>query len=120
MKKLAFLLVTFFCSEIINAQAIRISVNEKTKEGIKPIAETKFEITMNDTIKTEMTSGSDGTLGKFPLGKGKYNVVLFNPDFINAESKDVIVEERRTNSITITCTRISSLSPEEKKKAGIK
>jgi hypothetical protein len=116
------LFISLFClaASSLNAQAIRITINEKTKEGLKPLTDTKFEITMNDTIKTEMTSGSDGMLGKFPLEKGKYRVVLSNPDFLNAEAKDVIVEEKRTNSITITCVRLSTMSQEEKKKAGIK
>jgi hypothetical protein len=120
MKKSLFFSIFCLAAFFSNAQAIRITVNEKVKDGVKPLTDTKFEITMNDTIKTEMTSGSDGMLGKFPLEKGKYHVVLSNPDFLNAEAKDVVVEDKRTNSITITCVRISSMSQEEKKKAGIK
>ena len=39
---------------------------------------------------------------------------------VSVSEPEIVIEEKRTNSITITCTRISSMTPEEKKKAGIK
>lgn len=113
-------LIILFASIAFNvkAQAIRITVQEKTKEGLKPLADTKFEVTLNDSIKTELTSASDGMLGKLITGPGTYRIILTNPAFAPAETTNVIVVEKRLTAITMTCIPTTMIVPVEKKKNG--
>jgi hypothetical protein len=107
MKNTLLILGLLVISTFSKAQAVRITVNENTKEGIKPLTDVKFDITFNDTIKTEMTTGSDGSLGKFPLPAGKYKLVITNPSFEMKEPQNIIVEEKRTNQISVICVKKS-------------
>ncbi|MBA3662782.1 MAG: hypothetical protein H0W61_01050 [Bacteroidetes bacterium] len=118
MKLNSFLLFafTFFVNQS-NAQAIRITVQEKTSTGVKPLADTKFELTLNDTIKTELTSGSDGMLGKVMLDPGTYRLTLANKAFEAPETKNIVVAEKKLTTLVITCTPAVAKKPEEKKSA---
>lgn len=105
MKKTTLLFFALLCNAPIFAQAVRINVNESVKTGVKPLTDIRFEITFNDTIKTEMTSGTDGSLGKFPLPAGKYKVQLDNPLYMMKEPQEVMIENKKTNTLNITCIR---------------
>lgn len=115
MKQFILAILFVFICMLSSAQAIRITVNEKFGDEIKPLANVKFELTFNDTIKTEMTSTSEGSLGKFDLEKGVYKVVLSNPVYVISETKNVIIEAKRTNNLVVTCVRKSIPVPEVKK-----
>lgn len=104
----------------VKAQSIKITAVENVSDKRTPVINTKFEITLNDTIKLELTTGSDGLLGKIPLDKGSYNIRLDNKEFLPAEVKDIVVGEGKTAYVDIMCRRITTLSKEEKKKLGIK
>jgi len=96
------------------AQAVRLTVNEKIKDALVPISNTKFEITLNDTLKLELTSGSDGQLGKIPLENGVYKIVLSNAEFVDATENNVTVNASKTTAVTLTCTRKNGLKKEQK------
>lgn len=115
MKRIIFSILFLYITLISSAQAVRITVNERVGELIKPLSNLKFELTFNDTIKTEMTSSSEGSLGKFELEKGSYKIVLSNPAFVISETKNVMIEDKRTNNLVITCVRKLVLVPEVKK-----
>ena len=97
------------------SQAIRITVEEKTKDGVKALADTKFELTLNDTLKTELTSGSDGMLGKVPVEPGTYKLVLTNPRFEPAETKGIVVSAKKLTVITVTCVPLKENKDADKK-----
>lgn len=114
MKKTFILLLSFaFCN--LKAQSIRITVNEKTPDGIKPLANTKFEITLNDTIKTELTTGSDGILGKMALEPGVYKLVLTNNKYSPTETKDIIVTDKKLTPVTVICSLLPAQHSIKKK-----
>lgn len=114
------LIILFFVTLISRAQNVKIFVNEKNKEVITPLANTKFAITISDTIMLELTTGSDGLLGKIPLDAGTYKIRVYNNDFTPGEITGVVVSANKTTPATLTCIRLSTLSAEEKKKLGIK
>lgn len=105
MKNTIILFGLLLTGNLVKAQAVRITVNENAKEGVKPLTDVKFDITFNDTIKTEMTTGSDGSLGKFPLPAGKYSLVISAPGFVMKEPQTITIEEKRTNQVNILCIR---------------
>ncbi|MBA2612710.1 MAG: hypothetical protein H0U95_12100 [Bacteroidetes bacterium] len=100
----------------IKAQCIRIYVAEKIKEVEIPIERRDFEITINDTMKLNLTSGNNGLLGRIALDKGTYKVMIQNPEFADAVIKDVVVEESRSNNLTINVVPLTAAQIEEKKK----
>ncbi|MGZ4095706.1 MAG: hypothetical protein ACXVNQ_04990 [Bacteroidia bacterium] len=116
---LLILLFTFSVFEGMS-QAIRITVQEKTKDGIKPLADTKFELTLNDSLKTELTSGTDGMLGKVPVEPGTYRLILTNPRFEPSETKDIIVSAKKLTAITVTCIAAHENKGDDKKKTPSK
>lgn len=112
------LLIFFFTlvTTIVSSQAMRIIVHEKTTDGSKPIADTKFELTLNDTLKTELTSASDGILGKLPVEPGVYKLVLTNPHFQPSETKNIVVSDKKLTILTVTCVPVSGNRDNDKKK----
>lgn len=109
-----FLTLFIYCTK---AQCIRIYVAEKVKEVEIPIERRDFEITINDTMKLNLTSGNNGLLGRISLDKGTYKVMIQNPEFADAIVKDVVVEESRSNNLTINVVPLTAAQIEEKKKA---
>ncbi|MCW3076780.1 MAG: hypothetical protein JWO32_1389 [Bacteroidetes bacterium] len=107
MKNILIIILIFFGACTLKSQSIRITVNEKTPEGVKPLANTKFEITLNDTIKTELTTGSDGILGKIALDPGVYKLLLVNNKFSHSETKDIVVSDKKLTAVTVICTPVA-------------
>lgn len=119
MKQFILLFAIILTGLCVSGQSIRIHVQHKDKQGnLVPLADTKFEVTLNDSIKTELTSASDGTLGKLPLDPGTYHVVLSNPAFARAEEKNVVVTDKKMTTLTIICLPASSVVPSKNKKSG--
>jgi len=102
-----------FC---FKAQCIRIYVAEKVKEVEIPIERREFEVTINDTMKLNLTSQSNGLLGRISLDRGTYKVKLTSEDYTDAILTDVVVEESRSNNLTIHVTSLTPAQVEEKKK----
>lgn len=117
MKQLFF--IAFFVLAVFNiqAQCIRIYVAEKVKEVEIPIERREFEVTINDTMKLNLTSQSNGLLGRISLDRGTYKVKLTSEDYTDAILKDVVVEESKSNNLTIHVTSLTPAQIEEKKKA---
>ena len=103
-----------------NAQCIRIYVSQKIKEVEIPIERREFEVTINDTMKLNLTSGNNGLLGRISLDKGTYKVMIKNPEFGDAIMNDVVVEESHSNNLTINVVPATDVKMEEKKKIGEK
>ena len=115
--KINFPIVFFIVSiSIGKAQCIRIYVAEKVKGVEIPIERREFDITINDTIKLKLTSGNSGLLGRIPLDRGTYKVKIQNPEFADAIVNDVVVEESRSNNLTINVLPATTVKEEEKKK----
>ncbi|MBA3680975.1 MAG: hypothetical protein H0W73_07380 [Bacteroidetes bacterium] len=116
MKQLFF--IAFFALAVFttNAQCIRIYVAQKIKEVEIPIERREFEITINDTMKLNLTSTNDGLLGRVSLEKGTYKVKLQSDEYADAIVTDVIVEESRSNNLTINVVPLTAAQIEEKKK----
>jgi hypothetical protein len=118
-----FILISIFTLSVFlgKAQCIRIYVAEKIKEVEIPVERRKFEITINDTMKLNLTSGNNGLLGRVSLPSGKYNVKLTSPDYADALMNDVVVEESRSTNITmIVATPTAPVKIEEKQPADKK
>ncbi len=109
----AFIMLSTF---IYKAQCIRIYVAEKVKEVEIPIERREFEVTINDTMKLNLTSQSNGLLGRISLDRGTYKVKLTSEDYTDAILKDVVVEESKSNNLTIHVTSLTPAQIEEKKK----
>lgn len=120
MKQLFFLCFFTFFSYNIKSQCIRIYVAEKVKEVEIPVERHDFEVTINDTMKLNLSSGNNGLLGRISLDKGTYKVVIKNPEYAEAIMKDVIVEESRSNNLTIIVVPISAMKAEDKQPVGKK
>lgn len=105
--------LSVFC---IKAQCIRIYVAEKVKEVEIPIERREFEITINDTMKLNLTSGNNGLLGRVSLERGTYKVKLTSDDYADAIVTDVVVEESRSNNLTVNVVALTAAQIEEKKK----
>ena len=101
MKNFILLSIFTFSVYLGKAQCIRLYVSEKVKGAEIPVERRKFEVTINDTMKLNLTSGNDGYLGRISLDRGTYKVVLKNADYSEAIVKDVIVEESRSNNLTV-------------------
>lgn len=120
-----FILISIFTLSVSlgKAQCIRIYVAEKVKEVEIPIERRKFEITINDTMKLNLTSGNNGLLGRVSLPSGKYNVKLTSPDYADAIMNDVVVEESKSTNITMNVVaatapvKVEEKQPADKKKA---
>ncbi len=106
--------VVFFYNA--KAQCIRIYVAEKVKEVEIPIERREFDIIINDTMKYHLTSVNNGLLGRIALDKGVYKVKLSNPEYADAIVTDVVVEESRSNNLTINVVPLTAAQIEEKKK----
>ncbi|MEO6303908.1 MAG: hypothetical protein ABIP51_12125 [Bacteroidia bacterium] len=113
------ILICFFAVSVYTgkAQCIRIYVAEKIKEVEIPVERREFEITINDTIKLNLTSTNDGLLGRVSLDKGTYKVKLTNPEYADAIVANVIVEESRSNNLTVNVVPLTAAQIEEKKKS---
>ena len=98
------------------SQCIRIYVAEKVKEIEIPVERREFEVTVNDTMKWNLTSVNNGLLGRIALEKGTYKVKLTNPEYADAIINDVVVEESRSNNLTINVVPLTAAQIEEKKK----
>ncbi|MDP3557100.1 MAG: hypothetical protein Q8T03_06975 [Bacteroidota bacterium] len=108
-----FTLAAFFCK----AQCIRIYVAENIKGAEIPVERRSFEITINDTMKVNLTSGNNGLLGRISLDRGTYKVKIQNPEFADVVMNDVVVEESRSNNLTMTVVALTAAQLEEKKKS---
>jgi hypothetical protein len=115
MKNFILLSIFTLSFNLGKAQCIRIYVAEKIKEAEIPVERRKFEVTINDTMKLNLTSGNNGLLGRIPLDKGTYKVVLKNPEYADAIVNDVIVEESRSNNLTVNVVPAGPVKVEEKK-----
>ena len=119
-----FILISIFIlsTSLGKAQCIRIYVAEKVKEVEIPIERRKFEITINDTMRLNLTSGTNGLLGRVSLPSGKYNVKLTSPDYADAIMNDVVVEESKSTNITMNVVaatapvKVEEKQPADKKK----
>lgn len=113
------ILVSFLMLSVLvtKAQCIRIYVAEKVKEVEIPIERREFEVTINDTMKLNLTSQSNGLLGRISLDKGTYKVKLTSEDYTDAILQDVVVEESRSNNLTMHVVSLTPAQIEEKKKA---
>jgi hypothetical protein len=111
-------LITFFAFSVFStkAQCIRIYVAQKVKGVEIPIERREFEITINDTMKLNLTSTSDGLLGRVSLDKGIYKVKLQSEEYADATVSDVVVEESRSNNLTVNVVPLTAAQIEEKKK----
>jgi hypothetical protein len=119
MKHLIFFVLLFLLATKFQAQSMRIHVQQKDKQGnMVPLTDTRFEVTLNDSIKTELTSGSDGILGKLQLDPGTYKVALTNSSFTVPETKNILITEKKMTTVTIVCTPVSSVVPSVNKKTG--
>ncbi|MEI8137506.1 MAG: hypothetical protein WCH21_09315 [Bacteroidota bacterium] len=103
---ICFFALSVYCS---NAQCIRIYVSQKIKEVEIPVERREFEVTINDTMKLNLTSGNNGLLGRISLDRGTYKVVIKNPEYVDAIMNDVVVEESRSNNLTINVVPIPPL-----------
>jgi len=123
-----FILISIFTLSISfgKAQCIRIYVAELVKEVEIPVERRKFEITINDTMKLNLTSGNNGLLGRISLQSGKYKVKLTSPDYADAVMNDVVVEESKSTNITMNVVpatapvKVEEKQPADKKKGDKK
>lgn len=111
-------LIAFFALSLFStkAQCIRIYVAQKVQGVEIPIERREFEITINDTMKLNLTSTNDGLLGRVSLDKGTYKVKLQSDDYADAILTDVVVEESRSNNLTVNVVPLTAAQIEEKKK----
>ena len=116
MKKLIFISTFLLAAYLGKTQSIRIYVSEKESGSELPVAQRAFEITINDTIKLNLSTSNNGLLGKIELDPGKYKIQLQNKEYQNAMLKDVLVEAAKTSNITIYVVPITANKEEEIKK----
>jgi hypothetical protein len=105
MKKNIFLFCTLALSFKLHSQSVRITVNERKNENVIPVIDKKFTIVFNDTIIVELTSGSDGQLGKIQMDEGMYKIVIKNEEFIDAVENSVKLSPGKVTALNVTCSR---------------
>ena len=104
---------------------LRVTVQEKTKNPDSFYVPINVPVTiiLNDSLKYDLTTDSEGSVALKNLAVGKYSVKTVRKDCEVYEIKGILIGEGKTAymSVRLTCADyIKSLTKKEKKKLGYK
>ena len=116
------LFISLCCFSQAPKQGLRITVKEKTKgEAELYVQNTPVTITLNDSLKYNLTTDSDGRL-HLEVPAGTYKVAVTKDSCMTSVTKGVMVGLGKTSYLIyeLTCEQyINSLSKKERKELGI-